>query len=157
MNKKKGFTLIELLIVVAIIGIVAAIAIPNLLTALQKGRQKATMGDLKSIGTAISSYLTDLNMTPDVDTATLPNYMAPFHIQKMPNNDGWGQAYDYQGGEGPDSLKTQEYSIRSAGKDRLFQTTWAQAPTEYVVSRMAQFEYDIIYSNGIYSYGPKTK
>ena len=47
--KSKGFTLIELLIVIAIIGIVAAIAIPNLLTALQKGKLKATMGDMKSI------------------------------------------------------------------------------------------------------------
>ena len=65
---KKGFTLIELLIVVAIIGIIAAIAIPNLLVALQKGKQKATMGDLKTIGSAIESYVTDWSIAPNDDT-----------------------------------------------------------------------------------------
>ena len=39
-NRQKGFTLIELLIVVAIIGIIAALLIPNFLDALQKAKQK---------------------------------------------------------------------------------------------------------------------
>ena len=45
---QKGFTLIELLIVVAIIGIIAAILIPNLLDALQKAKQKRTVGDIRA-------------------------------------------------------------------------------------------------------------
>ena len=56
---QKGFTLIELLIVVAIIGIIAAILIPNLLDALQKAKQKATVADVRNIGTAWYSWMTD--------------------------------------------------------------------------------------------------
>ena len=63
-NRQRGFTLIELLIVVAIIGIIAAIAIPNLLNAIDRGKQKRTMADLRSIGTAIESYSIDNNFYP---------------------------------------------------------------------------------------------
>ncbi|MBP8846490.1 MAG: prepilin-type N-terminal cleavage/methylation domain-containing protein, partial [Thermoanaerobaculia bacterium] len=51
-NRQRGFTLIELLIVVAIIGIIAAILIPNLIDALQKSKQKRTMADMRNLGTA---------------------------------------------------------------------------------------------------------
>src|SRR5258705_8114200 len=58
-NRQKGFTLIELLIVVAIIGIIAALLIPNFLDALQKAKQKRTVADMRNIGTAMFSWLTD--------------------------------------------------------------------------------------------------
>ncbi len=58
-NRERGFTLIELLIVVAIIGIIAAILIPNLIDALQKAKQKRTMADMRNIGTSWMSWITD--------------------------------------------------------------------------------------------------
>src|SRR3954451_17529349 len=58
-NRERGFTLIELLIVVAIIGIIAALLIPNFLDALQKAKQKRTVADIRNAGTAMFSWLTD--------------------------------------------------------------------------------------------------
>src|SRR6185295_11261448 len=58
-SRQKGFTLIELLIVVAILGIIAALLIPNFLDALQKAKQKRTVADIRNIGTAAFSWLTD--------------------------------------------------------------------------------------------------
>jgi prepilin-type N-terminal cleavage/methylation domain-containing protein len=58
-NMKKGFTLIELMIVVAIIGILAAIAIPKFADLINKSKEGATKGSLSSIRSAIQVYYGD--------------------------------------------------------------------------------------------------
>ena len=63
-RRESGFTLIELLIVIAIIGILAAIAIPNLLNAVQRGKQKRTMSDMRALATAVEAYAVDNNVYP---------------------------------------------------------------------------------------------
>ena len=156
---KKGFTLIELLIVIAIIGIIAAIAIPNLLTALQKGKQKATMGDMKSIGTAVESYMTDLYMAPGGGTATtvggLGANLEPFYIKVLPENDGWGGSFGYASGTA--GTEQQDlYSIVSYGRGNAVDGMDIDE-SPYVVSSMDNFGNDICYSNGNFTYAPRVK
>lgn len=62
--KAKAFTLIELLIVVAIIAILAAIAVPNFLEAQTRAKVSRAKADMQSMGTAIETYRIDSNSYP---------------------------------------------------------------------------------------------
>lgn len=61
---KKGFTLIELLIVVAIIAILAAIAVPNFLESQVRAKVSRSKADMRSVATAIEAYKVDNNAGP---------------------------------------------------------------------------------------------
>ncbi len=139
-RKQSGFTLIELLIVVAIIGIIAAIAIPNLLNAIDRGKQKRTMADIRSIGTAVEAYAVDVNFYPRGMTlgdvaSTVDTHISPVFIRKAPATDGWGGAMKYAS----DTLGT-EYTIMSYGKDNADSANTNQKTTD--------FKCDIIYQVG---------
>lgn len=69
-----GFTLIELLIVVAIIAILAAIALPNFLEAQTRAKVARTKSDMRTLATGLEAYATDNNCYPSVPGALGPRF-----------------------------------------------------------------------------------
>ena len=141
MNRnQKGFTLIELLIVVAIIGIIAAIAIPNLLNAIQRGKQKRTMSDMRTVATANESYSIDNNqycVSAAGVVSAISTFMEPTYVKKMPRLDGWVSDLRYEGTVG-------EYTVTSYGKDKGGGT----GGTVGTNGQTTDFRNDIIFSTG---------
>ncbi len=79
MQRSRAFTLIELLIVVAIIAILAAIAVPNFLEAQTRSKVSRVRADQRSIATALEAYYVDYNKYPPDRNFTGPaNLPAPF-------------------------------------------------------------------------------
>lgn len=157
---QKGFTLIELLIVIAIIGLIAAMLIPNLLDAMQKTKQKRTMADMRITGTAMFSWLTDevgaaaagqVNSnvviasygTPK-SVAVIESILVPQYLQVVAVRDGWKFPYEYY-------LKTEDpharqvMLIRSRGRNNVFEGT-----NDYTVTSFDPTDYDqdIVWADG---------
>lgn len=71
LSRRSGFTLIELLIVVAIIAILAAIAVPNFLEAQVRSKVSRCKSDMRTIATALEAYFVDANKYPDVPRTSI--------------------------------------------------------------------------------------
>ena len=144
MRKESGFTLIELLIVVAIIGIIAAIAIPNLLNAIDRSKQKRTMADMRSIGTAVEEYSIDNNFYPVQTTqgnvSTVGTNLEPTYIKVTPTKDGWNWNIQYGTTSGGSA-----YTVRSLAKD---------GTKNGILGQTQDFNCDIVFQAGQFTSYP---
>jgi prepilin-type N-terminal cleavage/methylation domain-containing protein len=141
--RSEGFTIIELLMVVAIIAVLAAIAIANYLNALERGRQKRTMADIRSIAQAweqraaeTRSYTSAGVTFPSAVTySSVRAMLVPQYIQKMPTYDAWGFPLEFGAAE-------RLYGIRSSGRDGVFEAD------SYENATVRDPDCDIVYANG---------
>ncbi len=139
MNFKRnedGFSLIELLIVVAIIGIIATIAVPQLLDAIDRARQRRTMADMRNIATANGTYRVDQGAYASALSDLQPTYM-----QVVPTNDAWGNALQY-------STSSGSYNLESYGSDGA---NGPAAPTPWIND---PYDVDLELTNGQFTQAP---
>lgn len=136
------------LVVVMIAGILAAIAIPNFLTAIQRSKQKRTMADIRTVAAALEAYGMDHEREqypPGTSVEELRSHLQPTYVKALPALDGWGTAMRYA------PLSERGYVIVSAGKDKTFQSE----PEQYTPGATSNFDCDIVFANGSFVQHPE--
>jgi type IV pilus assembly protein PilA len=107
MNAQKGFTLIELMIVVAIIGILAAVAIPQYQNYIAKSQVSRVMGETGSLRTAVETCVLDGKLTAACETGgTASNLLVPAIPVHTLNADGTATIVATFGNNAAADLKT---------------------------------------------------
>ncbi len=154
---RRGFTLIELLIVVAIIAILAAIAIPNMLEAHTRAKVSRSKADIRSVVLALEAYRVDSNGYPTYHYANAPSGYKEFHIGgKVPS---WGAPDPDWNGQNP---LTTPVSYISTFPNDPFASHWG-GPSEvreylyvnwpYAVQQCASSGYYAIFREASEKYG----
>jgi len=127
------------LIVLVLVVLLAIIAVPNLLKAMQSSKQKLTMAEMRTLATAIEAYWMDHPDWRPANSVGSPARLAPL-LKQIPVNDGWGRPFGvFIGGT--------DYTIWSLGRDGKRDPKWSGATTS--------FDNDLVYQNGTFTQYPE--
>jgi prepilin-type N-terminal cleavage/methylation domain-containing protein len=123
-SPKKGFTLVEIMIVVAIIALLAAIAVPGFLRARKRAQGSRVLNDLRLIDSAVDQYAIETNKTTGttVNVSDWTNYLKKGTVLYSSASDLFGNTY---GNQTVDTLPTVPASTKTALSDVCDASFWS--------------------------------
>jgi type II secretory pathway pseudopilin PulG len=150
------------LLLTALFAACASVAVPNLLTARNRGLQKRSMADMRTVAQALEARATDVNTYALVAAdrqnpggklgdltrlrrashSELERALVPKYIKRVPRYDGWGREFDVH-------VSNRTYTVRSAGRDRR-----TEGDT-YEMRRIETFDEDIVFTEGTFMVYPE--
>ena len=133
----RGFSLIELLIVLAVIGVLSTIAVPQLVRAYDRSRQRVSMADMRSIAAANGTYHVANGAFPTTFADLMPEYLNP-----VPPADAWNNAWAYE------RASDDDYTLTSYGQDGV---SGPAAPDPWMGD---PYDADLIVTNGAFTQAP---
>ena len=121
-NKRGGFTLVEIMIVVAIIALLAAIAVPGFLRARKRSQASKILNDLRMIDSAIDQYAIETTKTTgaSVDIVDWTNYVKKDSVLYTTGADLFGNTYGPQTVDSLPKVPTNAYNTLSDVTDAAF-------------------------------------
>ena len=152
MNSRTRDRVILSIVIITVLGFFASIAVPNILTALNRSKQKRTMADMRSLASALEARATDTNsyaidsmpvaltatdfssLTP-VPLEAVERVLIPKYLKKPLRIDGWGNEFEVR-------LGAKAYAIRSRGSDGDAE------PIIRFNHRIQSFKEDVVFANG---------
>lgn len=151
-KRESGFTMLEILVVGGIIAIITAIAIVSYTNALNRARQKRTVNDIRVIAQAWEERASDTHSyavagftfpsAGAITHASLVAALSPTYLREISPVDGWRRPLQFAVEPGHAGSPAGSYAIRSAGRDGLFDATYASG------SVTTDPDCDIVWSGG---------
>jgi general secretion pathway protein G len=177
-KRQAGFTLIELLIVVAIIGILSSLLIPNVLVAIQKSKQKSCMKEIMFMATGCTDFIVDRGSWETIDqdgplttSGAFVDALYTYRLKQFPVHDPWGTAYNVHvgptavagavSGIPAEDCGWDDFLIRSFGRDADPGPTYdVYNPNDpeggfYTLVTIADFDEDLINWSGSWIIAPR--
>jgi len=164
---------LELLILMPAIqttGVMAALLVPNAITAVQKAKQKSSMKDIAVISTSLADYVTDNGTIPKQDGVYDSNSefykaLCPFYLKVLPVKDKWGNNFRVYCGRacngkyGISGAVGDDFVVVSYGRDGK-KDSWKFSPSNpgaglFVVKNMEDFDKDLVMWNGSWIRAPR--